>query len=417
MNPSLLEIESSLFKSLKSVSCQPVKNICNIESDVTLKDILTNATYLEEKLNLFIWLMFKFEPKFASDFVDIEFYTIDLKCKKIIEGLYSLGLINPSDFTVEKLINTTGKFYKTTLLILDDLNNLLQNKLISQFSSADDIFSYDLIASGAQQFHSPNADSNYFDELFAKKIQLFDDNMLIKEYRTVIQPHSSLLPSDLNRMIKTINENSSYLDNFQYTKTMKKEELIEFLNKEISNLETQIEQRQKNTAIDIDKEPEDLIADTNKDRMNEPLIEYNADLIETTRLLKDFNQFVSDVQNSLNSSKNNNSTQLFDMDCFGVESNLGKNFQDLTIVTKKLKEISKLFSDWSKFITQQSKCKQEYQESSLFLENDIDKIKFEMNQIENQLKGYLNILGYDQSTCTKANSGPDQTIVDKLLML
>lgn len=56
--------------------------------------------------------------------------------------------------------------------------------------------------------------------------------------------------------------------------------------------------------------------------------------------MKDFNQFVIDVQNSLNSTKamNVNAT-IFDTDTFGVESNLGKNFYDLAVVSKKLKTV------------------------------------------------------------------------------
>ncbi len=157
---------------------------------------------------------------------------------EILDALYSLGLVDPSIFNTEKLINSNIKYYKETLLILNDLNFLLQNKMISNYSNIDDIFSLDLMTSNATQFQ-PN-DQNYFDELFSKKIQLFDDSMFFKEYKAILTPNS-LVPSDLNRIVKNINENSSYFDHFHYNKFSNKEELIEFLTKELSNLESQID--------------------------------------------------------------------------------------------------------------------------------------------------------------------------------
>ncbi len=65
-----------------------------------------------------------------------------------MDALYSLGLIDMCTFNAEKLQNSNVKYYKETLLILNDLNNLLQNKLVTQFSNIDDIFSLDLLSSG-----------------------------------------------------------------------------------------------------------------------------------------------------------------------------------------------------------------------------------------------------------------------------
>ena len=170
---------------------------------------------------------------------------------EIIESLYSLGLIDPIEFTVAKLLDSNGKYYKTTLLILNELNTILQNKFISQISNIDDIFSFDLLASDQHQFQSPtNEVQNYFDELFYKKMQLFEDPLLMKEYRSIVQAKQtqSLLPTDLNRIIKSINEQSAY--DFYCAKNTKIEELNEFLKIQVKNLEQRIDQYKQKDSCD-----------------------------------------------------------------------------------------------------------------------------------------------------------------------
>lgn len=434
MNHSLSNIEASLYRSLMNVSCQPLKNITNIEPNITLKDILTNETYLDEKLNLFIWIMFKFEPKFATEFVDYEFNAPEVKCKKIIEGLYSLGLIDPVDFTVGKLLDSNGKYYRITLLVLNELNSILQNKLISQMSNIDDIFSLDLLSSDPQQFQSPtNEAQNYFDEIFYKKIQLFEDPLFMKEYRSIVQSTKqtqSLLPTDLNRMVRSINEQSA-LD-FQYTKSTKIEDLIEFLETQVQNLEPKVDELKQNSSH---KNKNISILTEEEQAKTNSIGNIDGDLSKTSNLLKEFNQFVIDVQNSLNSTKaTNTNATIFDTDIFGVESNLGKNFYDLAIVNKKLKTISKNFADWSRFIDIQTEKQKNYAESALVNETDMEGIKAEMNEIEMVLLDFLGMLGFpttikptSSSACTakfpassleaSSNLSCNQTIVDKLLML
>ena len=102
-----------------------------------------------------------------------------------------------------------------------------------------------MISSGAT--HTAN-EANYFDELFSKKVQLFDDAMFFKEYRTILT-HNSLVPSDLTRVIKNINENSSYFESFQFNKLSQKDELIELVNKEISSLESLIQQHKSKINV------------------------------------------------------------------------------------------------------------------------------------------------------------------------
>ncbi len=142
---------------------------------------------------------------------------------------------------MDKLVNSNVKQIKTMVLILQDLNNLLHTKLNAQHSTnIDDIFSstYEFIESGSsQQFQQPPTSTSYFEELFSKKIQLFDDNLFMKEFRnTTVQIPNSFLPQDVGRIVKSINENSTYLASFQFTQAIIKEELISFMDKELMNL-------------------------------------------------------------------------------------------------------------------------------------------------------------------------------------
>lgn len=238
----------------------------------------------------------------------------------------------------------------------------------------------------------------------------------MKEFRTVIQPYNSLIPSDLNRIVKSTNENTSYMENFQYSKLTSKEELFEFLNREIKSLDDQITQHQdilsqsKNVSLKTD---ESFV----KISISESLIRNARDLHETAMLLKDFNQFVNIVQSGLNTTREEDSIIRFDTDSFGVKSNLGKNFQDLSNVNQKFSKVTTHFTEWSKFVTQQSQKQQEYSECSLITETDLEKIKTEMEKLESDLEDMMGMLGISTTKTFKEEVVVNQTTVDQLLML
>ncbi len=126
--------------------------------------------------------------------------------------------------------------------------------------------------------------------------------------------------------------------------------------------------KNKNISISTNEEP-------TKETLSESLLRYDRDLAGTAKLLRDFNQFVQDAQTSLKSTKvGYNSAQTFETNSFGVESNLGKNFDDLSKVNLRFKKLSKSLSEWSKFIATQSSKQQEYAESSLINETDLEQI-------------------------------------------
>ena len=269
-------------------------------------------------------------------------------------------MIDHTEFPIEKLTNSKIEYYKSTLLIINELNNLFISAQASQYD-IDDIFSYDI-----QQFQPQNGEADYFGEIFSKKILIFEDPMFIKEYRSVVQPNKSNIPSDLSRLIKGINENCQYLENYSYSKGVKKEEFIEFLTNELNNLTNKINSYQNETVQTSPNASLIKIEEENQVK------NYKNDLIETKNLLKDFNLFVQSVQSNLDATKAENCT-IFDD--YNVESNLGKNFYDLSEVSQKFKKISKVFWDWSRFINVQSKKQDEYAETSLINYDELETIK------------------------------------------
>jgi len=149
-----------------------------------------------------------------------------------------LGLVDSHEFGIERLMNTNVKHYKELLLILNDLSNLLQNKMHSQSFHSDEIFSLELISSAPIQNNEVVLSENIY-----KKSLILDDINFFKEYNAILNNfNTSTIPSEVNRIIKKINETSLFYSIDQLDKNFKKEELMEFIQKENSTIESQIEQ-------------------------------------------------------------------------------------------------------------------------------------------------------------------------------
>jgi hypothetical protein len=188
---------------------------------------------------LFIWLILSFEPKLTADFSDVEFCSAENKCRKVIDGLSFFGIVDVHEFGIDRLLNTNLKNSKELLLILNDLCNLLQNKMNSQSLHSDEIFSLELISSAPIQSN----EGDYLNENIYKKSQILDDINFFKEYNAILNNlNTSTIPSDVNRIIRKINETSPFYSNNQLEKNFKKEELMEFIQKENLTIESQIEQ-------------------------------------------------------------------------------------------------------------------------------------------------------------------------------
>ncbi|RNA07183.1 hypothetical protein BpHYR1_004296 [Brachionus plicatilis] len=241
MNPSLHEIENCLFEKLKNLNCVPIKNVIAIEPNIFLKNIILDQSYLQEKLNLFIWMLFKVEPTFASDFVDSEYFSSEEKCKKIIDCLTCLGFVDPVDFNKSKLLNTSTKNFKEVLLILDDLGKFLPKRSVTTL----DDFTFDFSMTSSFLPSVPSAKSEENDEAFERKMQIFDDANFFTEYRSIVQPgsSSSLIPSDLSRVIKNINANSTYFESIQASK-MTRSDLVPSLEECLEKVQKEIEHNQ-----------------------------------------------------------------------------------------------------------------------------------------------------------------------------
>jgi hypothetical protein len=120
---------------------------------------------------------------------------------------------------------------------------MLKTKLNTNQHYVEDFFAFDPISSQFPQAMPKNSNAQ-FDEMFAKKIQILDDPNFIREYRNIISHSStSLIPPDMARLIKSINENSSYMNNIHFGKGAKKEEVLAELKVNLENLKKDIEKQ------------------------------------------------------------------------------------------------------------------------------------------------------------------------------
>lgn len=396
MSLSLAEIESNLFESLKSSSCPPLKNVLNIEANKTIKDILCDSVYLEEKLNLYIWLMCSYEPRLASEFQDAEFYSTEVKCKKVIEGLSVLGLVDLCEFTPEKFLNS--KFYKEILLILNDLNDLFHNKTHSHTTHNHDIFDLDLIA-----VDTHTNDGNYLSEILSKRIQMLDDANFYREYRSVLQHLStSVVPSDMQRIIKVVNENSTY--SISFDKNLKREELIELISQEISSVDDQIEKINQNlNQFDLVS-----IDEGKKEAKLNSINDFKSELVEAITHIKEFNSFVDSLTRKSNENESSKPT--------GVESNFGKSFFDFQSAYNQFLKFKNTLIEWSNILKFHSERLAEFKASNL-----VEPVFYEATINCNQnLKQCSELLGHNMSSIpsnSKLNLDANSTAVDELLML
>lgn len=141
------------------------------------------------------------------------------------------------DKHLERLINTTTKYYKDLLLILNDLTCLIRIKhnLTNTSTSAtqitsttlangnqnnllfllDDFITFDFNNGNNLAGSNQSSDSTNIDDLLTKKNLVLDDENFLREFKNILTPSTnssvSLIPNDLIRLVKTINENSTYL--------------------------------------------------------------------------------------------------------------------------------------------------------------------------------------------------------------
>jgi hypothetical protein len=153
------------------------------------------------------------------------------------------------DKHLERLMNTTTKYYKDLLLILNDLTSLIRIKqsLTNNEPSApqvsatttsnnqnnllfllDDFITFDFNNGNNFTGSNQSCGSNNLDDVLTKKIQILDDENFLREFKnTLIPSNLSLIPNDLIRLVKTINENSSYLNSALFSNSKDCLKLIE----------------------------------------------------------------------------------------------------------------------------------------------------------------------------------------------
>ena len=152
--------------------------------------------------------------------------------------MYSIGCVDPVEFSKEKLLNTGAKSYKELLLILNEIVELILHKKNNLSNTNNEI--------------SISLTNNFnFEETLQKKIQILDNPIFFKEFHNLIQSASqSNIPSDLIKLIRSTNENSSYISmSTQAIKSMKKEEICNILKEKLTSVKEKIDKNQKNVRL------------------------------------------------------------------------------------------------------------------------------------------------------------------------
>lgn len=243
-----------------------------------------------------------------------------------------MGLVDPIDFNKSKLLNTTSKNFKEILLILDDLGKLLPKRIVTNM----DDFSFDLSMTSSFLPNVKSAKIEENDDLFEKKIQIFDDMNFFQEYRSIIQSgsSSSLIPSDLSRVIKNINSNSTYFESVPIGK-MTKNELIPILETYLENLNRKIENNQA------------ILKSNNTDNLNLVQLEENGNefadrnvkleqyLEQISNYLKRFQEFSKDVVDDSDPQQED----LKSLNEFKPESSLEQNFEKFYSLINDYKKV------------------------------------------------------------------------------
>lgn len=260
-----------------------------------------------------------------------------------------------------------------------------------QFNMIDDFNSFDMSMSSNSFLQSPLAyQPENFEETFSKKIQILEDPNYLKEYRNIIQNNSSsLIPSDLLRVIKALNENSVYPENIPSIKNIKKEELITFLETQLNDLKDRVEKNRKELVENGSSEIALVKIAEEENELYEMNVKLERDLEEIKHSLNDFSQSCSTIVGQ----KIQKSSLLSDFDDLGFESSLGKRFQEFYNYYENFKKvfqrirkhfklrnfstnnflilkITRFFRDWSCFIKSQIEKQIDYETNSVLLENN-----------------------------------------------
>lgn len=241
-------------------------------------------------------------------------------------------MIDPVDFNKTKLLNSTAKNFKEILLVMEDLGKLLPKRSVTNL----DDFSFDLSMTSSFLPNVQNAKLEENVDLFEKKIQIFDDANFFNEYRSIIQSSSSssLIPSDLSRVIKNINSNSTYFESIEMGK-INRNDLIPSLETCLESLIDQIEKNQdilkSNNVNDFNL----IKLEDNNDEFAERNAKLEQYLEEISSYLRNFKEMSKNVPNCSDSE----SKTMTDMNEFKSESSLEKSLENFYNLIENYKKV------------------------------------------------------------------------------
>jgi len=434
-----------LVEKLLQLRCEPIRNVFNTESSITLTQIMSDPTYFHEKLDTFIWLIIKFESSFSGVFTDSEFFAVDKKTKLICHTLTQLGMMRPLDQNkqVENFINKSQnailaeRNLRTLSELTDlcsyqqDLVNEQQHRIVEQQNqqamfqagcgaggSIEDLSM--LVGAPSSLFSSNNLNLNEtssafyeptpmlatstsppaitLDDLLGKKLQALDDENFLAGFRQVIgdpTSGSSLIPNSLSRFIKNMINNS---DDSQDNSTLQigstlaiatlVDERIEIVERAARTqraelLKTESTASNENELVQIEKQCDDA---TKLSSLNQRMKQL---LGEIDRLTPEISQFVV-ANNALfigNDKDNDSSASAAGLD-------LGRRFYEFDKCLSEFNETKSRLGEWANRLEKRKANEAEYEtSSSLIKHKSVPTILQSIDVFDSEIDKYLGWMG------------------------
>lgn len=413
-------------------------------------------------------LLLRYQPRFSDEFVNFDYLAADKKClskinlffslslfhfiqfffiylitKEIVEALHLIGQISIYSFDyVKRFLNTNKRHLDELITILDDLVQMIEadDSGKSKDAFVDDTLSLDFTNQLGFQTNNNFSQqaNNSNDELLSRKLQILDDAGLYQEFRCLLQyGNVGLIPPDMTRIIKCMNETSDYLRDIQYQRG--DESAAQQLLAQVRARELESRQQESNNETTkikrVSLNGSALVSSTSN----------QLETIQVNKLasFKNFDTDVAQFQTSLTRINDFFASNLSRFEEINrrnqppspIESSnqsIGDLLSKFKTAMSQLNEIGLIYTSWHSFIEKQIGKQKQYEKCSLISSSSSSSSSSSINsnnimdqqqgnkkykELENcirQISDLLNLLLSDDGAASRRGKNKAQD-VDKLL--
>jgi hypothetical protein len=185
--------------------------------------------------------------------------------------------------------------------------------------------------------------------MFERKLQVIDDSVVLNEYNILIQNFfTSIIPNDISKTIKTI-ENANYINyNKQKIKSYRKEDILKILQNKLNTLNQSIEQEEVKST-NSNRNHEGILIELNNDfskqqHENKQKIKLELFLKDLSSSFVDFSSIYKNEISKLDIEKANESSHDTGSLSFSnqIESSFDSIFKQQYSVSSNFKKVLNL---------------------------------------------------------------------------